>query len=387
MKRVYLDNASTTPIKDEVIKSMVNVLRYSFGNPSSIQHHYGRKSRSIIEESRICIANIIHADPSEIIFTSGGTEGNNLAIQVAISDLKVEHIITSKLEHFSVLKTILDLYHKDKISVSFISFDKKGIHDLNHMENILNKFSSKKVLVSLMYVNNEIGNILEIKKVIEICKKYNAYFHSDAIQAIGNIPINVKSLLFDFATVSAHKIYGPKGIGFIFIRKNLLKNIKSFIIGGSQEHGIRSGTENIYGIVGMAKAIELSIDHYLNYKKKMQKLKLYCISKLKEHIPNILFNGLSFDTKKSVFSIINLLFPVMDHLLYFRLDIMGISISKGSTCIQGTKSSHVIQSITNHELLKKMMPIRISLGFFNEKKDIDLLIHSLKKIIKQKNVL
>ncbi|QIK16549.1 cysteine desulfurase [Blattabacterium sp. DPU] len=383
MKRAYLDNAASTPIRKEVIKVMMNTLKSSLGNPSSVQHSYGREAYSILEESRICIAKNIKASPSEIIFTSGGTEANNLVLRSSVLDLGIQYIISSQLEHPSVLKTILDLSMRYKISVDFISFYDKGILDLNHMEEMLKKNMDKKKLVSLMYANNEIGNFLEVDPVIFLCKKYNAYFHSDAIQVIGNIPINMKKLSFDFVTASAHKFYGPKGIGFAFIRKSILKKMKPFITGGIQEYGIRSGTENIHGIAGLSEALRLSYCSFSSHIKKMKDLKSYCILELKKIIPDIVFNGLSSHPEKSIPSILNFLYPTKkDHLLYFHLDLMGVAVSHGSSCNSSIKISHVIQSITDRYLLNKTMPIRISFGIFNEKKDVDLLVSALQKIRK-----
>ncbi|WP_341651426.1 cysteine desulfurase family protein [Blattabacterium cuenoti] len=384
MKRAYLDNAASTPIRNEVLKVIMNTLKYSLGNPSSVQHSYGREVRSILEESRICIAKNIKASPSEIIFTSGGTEANNLVLRSSVLDLGIKHILTSQLEHTSVLQTILDLSIRYKISVDFISINKKGILDFNNMEKFLKKNIYKKTLVSLMYANNEIGNLLEVDQVIFLCKKYNAYFHSDTIQGIGNLPINMEELSCDFATASAHKFYGPKGVGFAFIRHHILKKMKPFMTGGVQEYGIRSGTENIHGIAGLSEALRLSYCHFTNHIKKIQDLKSYCISELKKIIPNIIFNGLSSHPEKSIPSILNFMYPIKpDHLFYFHLDLMGVAVSKGSSCnSKNQKKSHVIQSITDEYLLKQTMPIRISFGIFNEKKDIDLLVKILKKIRK-----
>ncbi|WP_341664830.1 cysteine desulfurase family protein [Blattabacterium cuenoti] len=384
MKRAYLDNAASTPIRNEVLKVIMNTLKYSLGNPSSVQHSYGREARSILEESRICVAKNIKASPSEIIFTSGGTEANNLVLRSSVLDLGIKHILTSQLEHTSVLQTILDLSIRYKISVDFIPINKKGILDFNNMEKFLKKNIYKKTLVSLMYANNEIGNLLEVDQVIFLCKKYNAYFHSDTIQGIGNLPINMEKLSCDFATASAHKFYGPKGIGFAFIRHHILKKMKPFMTGGVQESGIRSGTENIHGIAGLSEALRLSYCNFTSHIKKIQDLKSYCISELKKIIPNIIFNGLSSHPEKSIPSILNCLYPIKpDHLFYFHLDLMGVSVSKGSSCNgKNQKRSHVIQSITDEYLLKQTMPIRISFGIFNEKKDIDLLVKILKKIRK-----
>ncbi|WP_185868414.1 cysteine desulfurase family protein [Blattabacterium cuenoti] len=391
MKRVYLDNAATTPMKNEVIKVMINSLKYSFGNPSSIQHSDGRKSRSLIEESRIFIANCINAFPEEIIFTSGGTEANNMILRSSVFDLGVEHIITSKLEHLSVLQPIHDLSYKHKISIHFVQFNSQGVHDINHVEFLLKKYKQKKMMVSLMYANNEIGNILEVNNISFLCKKYNAYFHSDTIQFIGNYPLDIKKLSFDFATASAHKFYGPKGIGFVFIKKSLLVKIKGSILGGLQEKGLRSGTENISGIAGISEAFRLFQTNHFHHIDQLKKLKKYCIQQLIKMNKNILFNGLSDHYEKSIPSIINFLFPVkkIDNLFYFRLDLMGISVSNGSSCNSGnTKEiSHVIRSIVKNSILKKTMPIRISFGIFNKNEDIDMLIHSLNEIGKYKNIL
>ncbi|WP_185873202.1 cysteine desulfurase family protein [Blattabacterium cuenoti] len=387
MKKVYLDNASSTPIRNEVIKVMIDTLKYTFGNPSSLQHSYGRKARSLIEESRISIANTINSDPSEIIFTSGGTEANELVFKFSIQYLNIKHILTSKIEHFSVLNSISNFSKLYNIPVSFIQFDKNGIIDLNHMNFLMKKFHScsGKILVSLMYVNNEIGNILNTKSVIELCNKYNSYFHSDTIQFIGNFLVNMKKLQVDFITASAHKFYGPKGIGFVVIKKNILNKIKFSVSINNQEHGIRLGTENISGIVGASKALQLSYNNFVDHIKKIKELKYYCILQLEKLIPSLIFNGLSKDFNRSSHAILNFLYPIskIDYLLYFKLDLMGISVSKGSSCKSSKKKiSHVIQHITDKVFLKKMMPIRISFGIFNEKKDIDLLIESLKKIRK-----
>ncbi|WP_185870397.1 cysteine desulfurase family protein [Blattabacterium cuenoti] len=387
MKKVYLDNAATTPVRSEVIKVMLKTLKDSFGNPSSTQHSYGRKTRSIIEESRIRIAKEINAEPHEIIFTSGGTEANNLVLRSSIIDLKVKSILTSPLEHDSVLQTVMNLSWNHQILVEFVRIQDKGVIDLNHLEKILkkNSYKSKKMLVSLMYANNEIGNLLEIDKVVSLCKKYNAYFHSDLIQIIGNISINMKQFSFDFATASAHKFYGPKGIGFVYIREKIIKRIKPLITGGNQEYGIRSGTENVYGIVGLSKALHLSYCNLTNHLEKMKYLKSYCISELQKIIPNVIFNGLSDSLEKSIPTILNIFYPKKDNLLYFHLDLMGVSISNGSSCKSNNfekKISHVIQSITKDKhLLETMMPVRISFGIFNEKKDIDFFIKALKKKI------
>lgn len=377
MNRIYLDNASTTFLRNEVIDSMIKIIKKFYGNPSS-PHWFGRKSRFIIEKSRKLIANSINAHPSEIIFTSSGTEANNLILRSSIISLKIKRIITSPLEHLSVIKTILDIYKNYKINIEFIKLKKKGEIDIENLEKKL-KNNSSTTLVSLMYANNEIGNILDVKNIGFICKKYNSYFHSDTVQYMGHYKINMKKLPFHFASASAHKFYGPVGIGFAFIRNSI--KLKSIITGGNQEKNIRAGTENIYGIVGLANALNLANINLNFEKKKIEKLKKYCIFSLKKEIPEVIFNGLCNDNNKSIYTILNIFIPIKNDLIYFYLDLKGISISNGSSCFTSSKISHVIKHISNIKKLNNMTPIRISFSIFNKKKDIDFLILHLKKLI------
>ncbi|WGH27441.1 MAG: cysteine desulfurase [Candidatus Bostrichicola ureolyticus] len=375
-KIIYLDNAATTAMRNEVIQTIIKSLK-KFGNPSST-HSFGIEIRSLIEESRIIIANIINAYPSEIIFTSGGTEANNMIIRSAIENLNIKHIITSKIEHKSVLETILNVssLHKE-LTVEFVNLKEKGVIDLLDLEKkLINKYGN--TLVSLMHANNEIGNLMDIKNIGNICKKYNAYFHSDTIQTIGHYIFNMQKLNVDFATASAHKFNGPAGIGFAYIKKYL--KLKPIITGGYQERGMRAGMENIYGIIGLRKAIECA---YLNLKKdkeKIKKIKFYCIKSLKEIYPNIYFNGLSDDLNKSIHTILNISIPlniINNELLPFILDLNGIILSQGSAC-NSNKLSYVIKNINNNNNIN----LRISFGIFNKKKDIDILINVLKNVVK-----
>ncbi|AGS33380.1 Cysteine desulfurase [Candidatus Karelsulcia muelleri] len=376
MKKVYFDNAATTPMRKQVINYMISSLKESLGNPSSI-HSLGIKTRSNLEYSRINIANILNADPSEIIFTSSGTEANNLILRSCINDLKIKYIITSNIEHKSILETLNDLYIKYGVVIDFVKLNNNGILDINDLEKKLKKNNHSPILVSLMYVNNEIGNILDIYSVCNICKKYKAYFHSDTIQAIGHYNLDIKKLNIDFACGSAHKFNGPMGIGFAFIRKGL--NIKAIITGGSQERETRAGTENIYGILGMSKAIEIANINLKKEKKDIENIKKYCIKQLKKSIPGIIFNGLSYSTIKSIYTILNIAIPKKDNMISFNLDLKGVIVSQGSAC-NSYKVSHVIQILFNNNKIKKLSFIRISFGFLNKKKDIDILISCLKDI-------
>lgn len=378
MKKIYLDNASTTPIKNEVLDIMTETLKLYIGNPSS-SHQFGRKIRSIIEECRIKIANILGAFPSEIIFTSGGTESNNFILCSAVKYLNIRRIITSKLEHISVLETIKELFFLKKIKIDFLKLKKNGVIDLEDLEKKLYK-NSINTLVSLMYANNEIGNIIDIENLINICSKYKVLLHSDIVQGIGYYKFNMNHLRIDFFSASAHKFYGPKGIGIAFVRNNI--KLKSIIKGGYQEYGRRSGTENISGIVGLTKALELSYNCLDNNKKYLEYLKLYCISSIKKNFPNFFFNGLSDDMKNSIYTILSISIPKKDKLLSFKLDLKGIAISQGSACMK--LNSHVIESLYNKNIIKKKSILRISFGIFNKIEDIDFLISSLKSILEKK---
>ncbi|WOX79080.1 cysteine desulfurase family protein [Candidatus Shikimatogenerans bostrichidophilus] len=373
-KLIYLDSASNCRMRNEVINIYKKYLDYKyFSNPSSF-HYYGRKSKSYIEISREKISKIINCNPSEIYFTSGGTEGNNLIIKSVIETFKIKNIISSKLEHLSVLNTILDI--KKKIKKFYLKNDNKGNLDLKQLKKILKK--NNNTLVSIMYVNNEIGNINNIKKIGEICKRYNAYFHSDCVQYIGHFKINLKKILCDFLTASSHKCYGPFGIGFIYIKKEI--KLKKFIIGGLQEKGIRAGTENIYSILSLYKTLEINNKNYNKEKKKIKKLKIKCIKLLKKNIYNIKFNGLSNNLKKSSIYILNIRLPIKDDLLHIKLDLKGIMISKGSSCNIKNKS-HVLKNILNKKELNTTTSIRISYSIYNSILDIKLFVYELRKIV------
>ncbi|WGH26550.1 MAG: aminotransferase class V-fold PLP-dependent enzyme [Candidatus Shikimatogenerans bostrichidophilus] len=380
-KLIYLDNASNCRMRKEVIKVYKKFIKKkNYSNPSSF-HFFGRKSKSYIEISREKISKIINCDPSEIYFTSGGTEGNNLIIKSIIETFNIKNIITSKLEHLSVLNTIFySKKIKNNIKIFFIKNDNFGNLNLKHFKKILNNTNTN-TLVSIMYINNEIGNINNINKIGNIINNNNnnnIFFHSDFVQFIGHFKLNVKKILCNFFTASAHKFYGPFGIGFIYIKKNIILN--NFINGGYQERGIRSGTENLYGILALCKALEINNKNFLKDKKKICFLKKKCINLLKKNILNIKFNGLSDNFKKSSFYILNIRLPIKDDLLHIKLDLKGIMISKGSTC-NSNKISHVLKNIIKKNKIKKTTSIRISFSIFNNLLDIELFVYELKRII------
>jgi cysteine desulfurase len=372
---VYFDNAATTAIRKEVIDKMTLIMNEIYGNPSST-HSFGRKAKAYLENARKSIASILNAEPQEIIFTSGGTESDNMIIQRAVLDLNIKTIISSPIEHHAVIHAIENL---DNISYNNVSLTKDGSVDLEHLKKLLTENDQLK-LVSLMYVNNEIGNILDLKKVGELCKKHNAYFHTDAVQGIGHFEIDLTKLSIDFLSAAAHKFHGPKGVGFSFIRKS--SGLNGFIHGGEQERGLRAGTEAIHNIVGMQLAMELSYKNLKKERAKILDLKKYFLNKLKEVFPDMITNGLSGSYELSTYTLINVTFPLDEDkskLIEFQLDLNGIACSKGSACQSGSSlGSHVLNYI-HSDSLKEKPSIRFSFCRDNTKKEVDYVIDVLKK--------
>lgn len=375
MKNVYLDNASTTALRPEVITEMTKVLTENFGNPSS-SHAFGRSSKNLIELSRKNIAKQLNCNAQEIIFTSCGTEANNLIILSCIRDLKVSRIITSKIEHHAVLHTVEVFQKQFDIQVDYVNILEDGSIDYNDLEELLNY--DKRTLVSLMHVNNEIGTVLNLEKVISLCKNNNAYFHTDTVQSIGKTKIDLTELPIDFLVASAHKFHGPKGIGFAFIRKQIV--LQPLLLGGEQEKGLRAGTESVHNIVGMAKALEISFEKLEHEKIQVSELKRYLIEQLNLNFTEISFAGNPEDT---FYNVINVILPLDENktsMLLFQLDMNGIAVSRGSACQSGSaKPSHVLEAFLPKELLQKPN-IRVSFSHYNTKNDIDYLIDILKKI-------
>ncbi|WP_395057970.1 cysteine desulfurase family protein [Flavobacterium sp.] len=373
MKKVYLDNASTTPLRPEVILEMTQVLMNDYGNPSST-HAFGRHSKNLVELSRKSIAKNLNCSAQEIIFTSCGTEANNFIIQSCIRDLKVERIITSKIEHHAVLHTVQILQKLNDIQIDYVNILPSGEIDLVHLSDLLS--TEGKTLVSLMHVNNEIGTVLNLNRVAKICKQYQAYFHTDTVQSIGKTTFNLQETPIDFLVASAHKFHGPKGMGFAFIRKGMVLN--PILLGGEQEKGMRAGTESVHNIVGMAKALELSYLHLDEEEKYILNLKEYTISQLKSHFPEIRFNG---NPQETFYNILNVILPFSEEktsMILFNLDMKGIAVSRGSACQSGSvKPSHVLAEILSEADLKKPS-LRISFSHYNTKDEVDYLIENLK---------
>jgi len=380
MSTIYLDNAATTKVRDEVVDIMSNIIKNEYGNPSST-HSYGRSSKSIVELSRKEISDILNVKSSEIIFTSGGTEGDNMIIRNCVNNLDVRHIITTKIEHHAVTHTIDDLLNNDKIKVSFVKLSKSGDVDLKDLENIL-KNSDQKCLVTLMHINNEIGNITDIEAVSKICKKYNSLFHSDTVQSVGHYDLDFEKIKVDFFVASAHKFHGPKGIGFAFVRKNT--NLGPYITGGMQEKGLRAGTESVHNIVGMSEALKISAKNLNSEKKYISELKSYFISRIKKKIKDVKFNGLCTDLNKSTYTIVNVLLPIKREtggLFMFKLDLKGIACSKGSACQSGSDSgSHVLKEIQNNEDNERVS-LRFSFSIFNTREEVDYVIDQISSLI------
>ena len=378
--KVYFDNAATTPLYPEVVEKITEVLSNTYGNPSST-HALGRGAKSLIEYSRKQIAKELNALPSEIIFTSGGTEADNFILHSCVRDLGVQVVISSLIEHHAVLHTLEVLAKEYPIQIVYVNLTERGDIDLQHLKNLLEQYTEKKVLVSLMHLNNEIGNILPLKEVATLCKEKGAYFHSDTVQSVGHYPINLQEIPVDFITASAHKFHGPKGVGFAFIRKGIV--LHSIITGGEQEKGLRAGTEAIHNIVGMEVAFSLCYKKLEENTEKLKNLKQYFIHQLKHHFPEIVFNGTSESLEESSYAIVNVGFPALQHqdnTLLFQLDLKGIACSKGSACQSGSvQVSHVLSAFMPKEALQ-YPSLRFSFSAFNTIEEVDFFIENLKEI-------
>jgi len=380
MENVYLDNAATTQLRPEVMKCISKVLE-TYGNPSST-HFYGRAAKAVLENSRKLIAKELNVSASEIVFTSGGTEADNLILNSCVRDLKVTRIISSKIEHHAVLHTIEELAKKHPIKIDYVSLDHCGHINYDHLQELLANSSDETTLVSLMHVNNEIGNILNIAYVADLCKKYNAFFHSDMVQSVGHFEIDFSTLAVDFAAVAAHKFHGPKGAGFAFVRKN--SGLKPLLYGGAQERGFRAGTEAVYAIAGMAEALQVSYKNLEKERVYITYLKDYFKEQLLEKIKGVGFNGSCDDNQKSTYTLLNVCLPVSPEkgkMLLFQLDLKGVACSQGSACQSGSAvGSHVLHAVLTEED-KKKPSLRFSFSSFNTKDEIDYVIDTLVQIV------
>lgn len=373
--KVYLDNAATTPIAPEIIEMMSQMMRTHFANPSSV-HSFGRESKIIVESARKRIAKLLNTSPGSIFFTSGGTEADNMAIKCAIHDHKITHAITSKISHQAVLYPLQDLAKEGVIKLSYIDIDKDGAVSLSHLKELLK--DNSRTFVSIMHANNEIGTLEDLKQIGEICKEYNAIFHSDTVQTIGHYPFNMQDLNVDFMAASAHKFHGPKGVGFIYISENI--KIKPLIRGGGQERNMRAGTENIYGIAALAMAMEMAYEHLEEEVKYIKGLKKYMIEKLQTEMEDVQFYGKCTDIENSLYTVLSCHFPETDiaEMLLFNLDILGVACSGGSACASGgSKGSHVLTEIAPNS---KRPGIRFSFSKYNTKEDIDFTVAKLKEL-------
>lgn len=379
--KIYLDNAATTPIDAEVLDAMIPVLQKTYGNPSSI-HKLGRETKALIEQSRKQVASLFNVSPGEIFFTSGGTEADNMAIRKSIEDLGIAYAITSKIEHPAVLIPLEILEKKGEIKLGFVKLKDNGHVDLEDLERLLknspatSSHAGYRSFVSLMHANNEIGNLLPIKKVAELCKEYGAVFHSDTVQTVGHYSIDLSKIPAHFITCSTHKFHGPKGVGFLYINGNI--KISPLIYGGSQERNMRGGTENVYGIAGLAKALEVAHRDMKEHQEYILGLKSYMIEQLEKNIPGVGFNG---DAKgSSLYTVLNTRLPATpkaEMLIHF-LDIEGISVSSGSACSSGSNTgSHVL-----HEIGTDMSrpSVRFSFSKYNTKQEIDFCVQKLAQI-------
>jgi cysteine desulfurase len=375
MDRIYLDNAATTPLDPEVLQTMLPYMQTHFGNPSSI-YSYGRETRLAIENARKTVAKILGCKPGEIFFTSGGTESNNTAIAASIRDLGCTHIITSPIEHHAVLHTVEHYGHQQTVTVSFVALKPNGQIDYEDLEVQLSQYNGK-CLVTLMHANNEIGVLLDIKRAGEICRKYNAIFHSDCVQTVGHYPINLSELYIHFISGAGHKFHGPKGTGILYVNESI--SIKPFILGGGQERNMRAGTENVYGIVGFAKALELATAHYEVDSAYIKELKEYMKEQLQKGIPGVSFNCL--ESGETLYTVLSVCFPKTQksEMLLYSLDMNNICASGGSACSSGADAgSHVIKALNKGD---NYMTVRFSFSKYNTKAEIDTVVEKLKNLI------
>lgn len=372
---VYLDNAATTPLAPEVIQVITSSIQELYGNPSSI-HSEGRKVRSAIERARKSVARLIGCSPAEVFFTSGGTEADNMAIHCAIRDLGITQVVSSPLEHHAVLHTLQTLAESGAITLQFVRTDSCGRVDLGHLEELL-KGTGCPALVSLMHANNETGTLLDLVTTGEICRRHKAVFHSDTVQTVGHYHFNLQELPVDIITCAAHKFHGPKGVGFIFVRGNL--KLKALIEGGSQERNMRGGTENVYGILGLAKALELAMENLLEQTNYVQELKDRMTASLSEKIPGVEINGCS-QAHESLYTVLNVSLPnnELGDMLLFNLDINGICASGGSACSSGSSiGSHVLSALG---VPSGRPSVRFSFSHYTTSSDVDYAAGKLAQL-------
>ncbi|MFY7795075.1 MAG: cysteine desulfurase family protein [Chitinophagaceae bacterium] len=373
--RIYLDNAATTHLDPRVLDAMMPYLTEKFGNPSSI-YSYGRETRLAVENARKSVARILNAHPAEIFFTSGGTESSNTAIFAAVRDLGCTHIISSPIEHHATLHAVEHLHKRGEASLSFVQVRPDGHVDLEDLERLLAE-RGEKTLVTLMHANNEIGNITDIHAVGEMCKAHNAIFHSDTVQTVGHFPFDLRNTPVHFITGAGHKFHGPKGIGLLYINENV--RIQPLMHGGAQERNMRAGTENLYGIVGFARALELATAEFDADRVRIQDLKMYMKERLRAELPSVTFNG--DPDGSSLYTVLNVGFPKTEksEMMLFNLDINHICASGGSACTSGaSQGSHVIRAINSDP---NRIAVRFSFNRHNSREEIDQVVDLVKTLI------
>jgi cysteine desulfurase len=375
MNRIYFDNAATTALDKEVLEAMLPYMTEKFGNPSSI-YYYGRESRLAIENARKSVAKLLNVHPGEIFFTSGGTESNNTAIGAAIRDLGCRHIISSPIEHHAVLHTVEHFDQEEVVTTSYVNLHSNGHVNMVDLEEQLSSYKER-CLVTLMHANNEIGNLLDIDAVGQLCKEYKAIFHSDCVQTVGHYPLDLRKTPIHFISGAGHKFHGPKGIGILYVNDNI--KIKPFILGGGQERNMRAGTENLYGIVGFAKALEIAMAGFEQDSKYIQSLKTYMIEQLRKNIKDVQFNG--DQEGKCLYTVLSVSFPKTERseMILFSLDMNNICVSGGSACSSGADvGSHVIRALNNDP---NRVTVRFSFCKHNTKEEVDIVVEKLKELI------
>ncbi len=376
MQRIYFDNAATTPLAPEVLEAMMPYLTEKFGNPSSI-YSYGRETRLAIEQARKSVAKNLGAKPAEIFFTSGGTESSNTVLNAAIADLGCKHIISSPIEHHATLHTVTHLAKLHNLKLSFVQILPNGHIDMDHLAALL-AATTEKTIVTIMHANNEIGNMIDMEAVGQLCKQYQAYFHSDTVQTVGHFPFELSKLPVDFITGAGHKFHGPKGVGILYINENV--KISPLVHGGSQERNMRAGTENLYGIVGFAKALALATEKYQEDRTYIQSLKQYLHDQMIAKIPTVSFNGDPFG--RSLYNLLSVNFPKNEktEMILFNLDMHHVCASGGSACSSGAQQgSHVINALNKGS---EIVTVRFSFSKHNTKAEIDQVVTALLTMLK-----
>jgi len=374
--RVYFDNAATTALDERVLEAMLPYMRGQYGNPSSV-HSQGREVRTAVEKSRKKVAELLNASPSEIFFTSGGTEADNTALFSGIESHNIKHAITSPLEHHAVLHPLEECAKKGLIELSILEVDDKGAIDLSQLDHLLKR--SGKSLVSLMHANNEIGNINDLRAIGGLCQEHDAFFHSDTVQTMGHYTHDLANTPVNAIAAAGHKFHGPKGSGFLYVKKD--KKIHPYILGGAQERNMRGGTENVYGIIGIAKALEIAYEEMASHRKHIESIKAYFMEMIKTSIPEVEFNGLSGDLDNSLYTVLNISLPPSEDnrgMVLFNLDLQGIAASGGSACSSGaTVGSHVLRALKHDP---ERDSVRFSFSRFNTKEEIDYTVEKLKEL-------